>query len=97
MKRKRPGRGLVPGCPTFEPPTTGDAAVPTPFMNWPWLKAFEPFPRLRSGLDCLSLGLGYVPRDPLVGRSEGMLVAFSLELEIQMRHIVDRLADETKG
>jgi hypothetical protein len=46
------------------------------------VKAFEPFPRLRSGLDCLSLGLGYVPRDPLVGRSEGMLAAFPLELEI---------------
>src|ERR1035438_2350198 len=54
---------------------------PSP-KNAPGLKAFEPFPRLRSGLDCLSLGLGYVPRDPLVGRSEGMLAAFPLELEI---------------
>ena len=48
----------------------------------PVVKAFEPFRRLHSGLDCLSLGLGFGSRDPVMVSSEGMLGAFPLELEI---------------
>ena len=61
------------------------------------MKAIEPFLLLRPGPNCLNLGLGFDPRDRFMGCSEGMLAAFPLELEIQMRHIVAWLADETKG
>ena len=63
----------------------------------PVVKAFEPFRRLHSGLDCLSLDLGFDPRDPFVGCSGEMLAAFPLELGIRMQHIVAPVADETKG
>ena len=63
----------------------------------PVMKAFEPFRRLRSGLDCLNLGIGFNSRYPFMDCSGEMLAAFPLELGIRMQHIVARVADETKG
>ena len=63
----------------------------------PVVKAFEPFRRLRPGLVWHNFGIGFNSRYPFMDCSGEMLAAFPLELEIQMRHIVARLADETKG
>ena len=59
-----------------------------------YLSVCDPSPRLRLGLDCLNFRVSFDPSDGFLGCFERILVAFTLELEIEIQHVIARIPND---